>query len=717
MRPVAAPATVESAFLGAPGIDGLVPTRSPRVALWVLLVVLVLAADCILLLMTLQYRASRTQDNVEQSTAAASAELHRTLGLDLERVMRLPDASAANASWQQQASALLESHPEIRRIERREAGMALTAAVDSRLHVPTFSHTGRDQMHVETDVACSTSSSRSGPSYSNAYFVPLGEGAGSGARVMDLCVVDLNENRRTGFLVVSYDLPALLDMVGASGASGDNDVILVEPDGSRVAHGSLHAGAGVFMADRMLDLPGAAIQIQLESPSSRPRLVPDLLTVFIASLSLGLIGVVAALVVDMRRRARAEAALADALSFRKAMDDSLVTGLRARDLQRRITYANPAFCAMVGFPAKEVVGTDTPPYWPPEQQEAYRERRSSRLEARGRTTFETVFMRNNGERFPAMVFEAPLIGASGRHTGWVSAVVDLSAQRRVEEVARQQQERLQGTARLATAGEMASLLSHELTQPVSAISAYAIGTLNMLADASKSGVFDAELRSMLYEGLEQIADQARHAGRVIKSVHNFVRRREGAREPITVGELFEAVLPMIKLQARKGHARVEIDIVDGPLPNVVCDRVMVEQVLLNLSRNGLQAMQSSASDRPRLLSIRARRSSPRSVRIEVRDCGEGLADDVAAKLFTAFFTTRRDGMGLGLSVCRTIVEQHGGMLTFSNVRNEHDRISGAEFAFDLPVLPQTSGAVCDRPEDDSMERMDDAGTRLAERSR
>jgi len=688
----AAPSS-DSGFVGAPGIDGLASASRPRLGLWVLLVVLVLVAEGVLLVMTVQYRSTRTQARLDLATAAANTELRQILGRDLELVLDLPAPAAQAPSWEAKVARVLGAHPEMLRIEQRDPAFELRAAVDSRLYTPTFSYVARSQMHVDTDIACASSRRRSGPAYSDAYFVPLGDGAAS--EVMDLCIVEREGETVAGYLVVSYSLPALLDQVGNSGAAEGNDLILLGSDGTRAAHGSLRAGAGVYRANRMVDLPGTALQLQLESPSLRPRLVPDAMGVFVVSLSLALIGVVAALMMDMRRRAGVESALADALSFRKAMEDSLVTGLRARDLQGRITYANPAFCAMVGFRADELIGSATPPYWPPEQRLAYQERRASRLASKGRDTFETVFMRKDGERFPSMVFEAPLIGVAGQHTGWVSAIVDLSAQRQVEEIARQQQERLQGTARLATAGEMASLLSHELTQPLSAIAAYATGTLNMLADDGDGPAWDAQLPRLIKEGLVQIADQAHRAGRTIKSVHNFVRRREGSRERTAVAEMMDAILPLIRLQARKNQAGIEIEIDDGT-PHVLCDRAMVEQVLLNLARNGLQAMQSTATDVAPTLTLHVRAETHAWIRIGVRDRGSGIDDRTAAQLFKPFFTTRADGMGLGLSVCRTIVEQHGGTLAFANLRDPEGRICGAEFSFTLPAAHSSTPDDTDR---------------------
>jgi two-component system sensor histidine kinase DctS len=179
-----------------------------------------------------------------------------------------------------------------------------------------------------------------------------------------------------------------------------------------------------------------------------------------------------------------------------------------------------------------------------------------------REGFETVFMRRNGERFPVMIYEAPLVDGQGRHTGWMSAVLDLTAQRSVEELSRQQQERLQATARLATVGEMASLLSHELNQPLAAIASYATGSLNLL-DATRR-----RPRRHAAQALERIAEQAERAGRVIKSVHDFVRRREQLREAIGADQLIEAVLPLVRLQARKSGARIEVDL-PSPAPRVL----------------------------------------------------------------------------------------------------------------------------------------------------
>ena len=290
-------------------------------------------------------------------------------------------------------------------------------------------------------------------------------------------------------------------------------------------------------------------------------------------------------------------------------------------------------------------------------------------------------MRRDGERFPVMIYEAPLVDGAGRHTGWMSAVLDVSEQRRVEDLSRQQQERLQASARLATVGEMASLLSHELNQPLAAIASYASACLNLL------GRPDATQPSLLREALQRVAEQAERAGRVIRSVHDFVRRRDQHQEPVDCGQLLESVLPLVRLQARKSGARIEVELPEYP-PQVRCDRTMVEQVLLNLARNGLQAMENDTPLARRVLRLSVRLRPARWVEFALTDSGCGIAPEVAARLFTPFFSTRAEGMGLGLSLCRTVVEQHGGTLDFESPLPGElaDRgCPGTRFRFTLPV--------------------------------
>ena len=158
--------------------------------------------------------------------------------------------------------------------------------------------------------------------------------------------------------------------------------------------------------------------------------------------------------------------------------------------------------------------------------------------------------------------------------------------------------------------------------------------------------------------------------------------------------MIDSVLPLARLQARKSGTRIELDL-PTPLPRVMCDRTMLEQVLLNLTRNGIQAMETTTPLAKRELTIRVRQTHERWVTFSVIDNGRGVPPDVAQRLFTPFFTTRAEGMGLGLSLCRTVIEQHGGVLDFQNLPGPAGsaRPVGAEFRFTLPAAASshTSG--------------------------
>jgi two-component system sensor histidine kinase DctS len=341
---------------------------------------------------------------------------------------------------------------------------------------------------------------------------------------------------------------------------------------------------------------------------------------------------------------------------------------------------------MVGFEAEAILGKSAPmPYWPPEMVGEYQQRQAVRLagNAPPREGFESVFIRQDGTRFPVLIFEAPLINVLGQQTGWMSAFLDISEQRRIEELSRSSQERLQATARLATVGEMASLLSHELNQPLSAISSYATGSLNLLQHPDDGQA--PPLMSDLQMAFERISEQASRAGKVINSVHDFVRRRDQDKEVVKPQAIIDAVMPLVQMQAHKLHVRIQTELDPRLLP-VLCDRTMVEQVLLNLARNGMQAMDHPTCHQ-RTLTLKVKRAASSQsqawVEFSVLDLGLGISDEVAQNLFTPFFTTKAEGMGLGLSLCRTVVEQHGGHLEF-----EDNKPCGTLFRFTLPTAAE-----------------------------
>jgi two-component system sensor histidine kinase DctS len=379
----------------------------------------------------------------------------------------------------------------------------------------------------------------------------------------------------------------------------------------------------------------------------------------------------------IQRRLTAEQALRSEYAFRKAMEDSLTVGMRARDRAGRITYVNPAFCRMVGYSAEELIGHQPPmPYWVPEDMEQTEAMHRAVLagEAPGEG-FELRFLRRNGERFDALVYEAPLIDADGEHSGWMASILDVSARKRVEETARQQHEKLQFTSRLVTMGEMASTLAHELNQPLAAIASYNTGCLNRI-DAGNCSAED------LREALGKLGAQAQRAGHIIRRVHDFVRKSEPKLAPCDLAEVIEESIGLIDAVAKSRNILIVREI-PGMRPELMADRVMLEQVLLNLMRNGIEAMEEAPPAHRQLTVTLARVDN--QMQIRVTDRGTGIPADVQTRLFMPLFSTKPEGMGMGLNICRSIIEFHHGRLWL-----EANPEGGSVFVINLPIHSATT---------------------------
>ena len=649
-----------------------------RWALWFALVLVVVGLLATLVWLARGHEIEQTQRDLDRDNADAAQVLRQRLARNLQDLHGLAATHADPISWWTGATQLLHEHREWMRLQWHDAALNLRAVADSPFYPALAPPPPDGSTHHPSDIAnlCGQASKLGAAAYAPSRFVPRAGGLGE-EEVLELCLPVRQGAQLQGYVVATHTLDGMLALLPSSLTRGQS-VGFTELDGTRLAmQGVPRRGARVFVAQQVIDLPGAPIVLRLEGSRQLPDVFPNVLTALVTGLSIALITVLVLLARDFRARQQAESELAQALAFRKAMEDSLVTGLRARDLEGRITYVNPAFCDMVGFAADELIGQSNPvPYWPPEMAQDYAARQVQRLSGLSpvREGVESVFMRKDGTRFPVLIIEAPLITAQGGHTGWMSAVLDMTAQRRAEELSRASQERLQASARLATVGEMASLMSHELNQPLAVISSYATGSLNLLQQPAGDAATLHDVRT----ALSRIAEQAGRAGKVIHSVRDLVRQRSTSRQAVAPRVLFDAVLPLVQLQARKLGATVHVD-VPADLPAVWCEATMIEQVLLNLARNGLQAMAEAPA--PRLLRLQARLGPAHTaVEFVVADSGEGISDDVAAQLFTPFFTTKDEGMGLGLSLCRTVVEQHGSAL-----QHQPQTPRGTVFRFTLPV--------------------------------
>jgi len=641
---------------------------------WLLPVILVLLFLAIVFWLPWQARQLESTERQEQliaDTLWVEQSIRFQLGRHEESLRGLANEIAtghpAPADVQQRMGRMLKNGAELKSVVQVDPGGRVVVASEGAPVGPAGSTVLGPASLAAQDHARRTHT----PVYAEPD--PLGGDAAPDALKMDLLFPIYRGDQWIGSLVATFQLSSLLDEMVPWWFAQDNQISLLDRDDRVLARrSSAGPGHGVYTHKRALDLPGATITLMTDSVKGEPKLLPNLLVGSVIALSLALLWSLFALWGHISRRLAAEGELRQQMSFRTAMENSLVTGLRARDLEGRITYVNPAFCQMVGYPAEELIGRSPPmPYWAPDVMEEYQHRLASVLAGSITPEFETLFQRPDGTRIPVLVFEAPLVDKEGRHTGYMGSILDISDRKRMEELNRQHQEKLQASARLATMGEIASMLAHELNQPLAAISSYTTGALNILARGGDT--------AMLKPALEQAGTQAQRAGQIIRSVHEFVKNRESERQDVGLQSMLDSILVLIELQARQHHVSLQIEIPES-LPLVRADRLLIEQVLLNLTRNGIEAM-ADVQPLKRVLRVVAENDPLAGmVVVQVIDHGHGIPQDVAERLFSPFFSTKAEGMGMGLNICRTAIEFHGGTLT-----HRDNPQGGTIFTFTLPV--------------------------------
>jgi two-component system sensor histidine kinase DctS len=422
------------------------------------------------------------------------------------------------------------------------------------------------------------------------------------------------------------------------------------------------------------DMPGAYLELALrEAPRPILRVVPLVLIGGFLALM-----VVATLLLRRQvvRISRAENAWRVEAAWRQAMEDSALVGLRARDADGRILYVNRTFCNMVGLHADQLVGLSPPmPYWPPEALDEVMLRHKRNLEGKApRDGYEALWCHQDGRRINVMVFESPLIDARGQQIGWMGSIIDISARKKLEERERHQAEAMAHQSRLTTLGEVASALAHQLNQPLTVIMGYNAGLQRMLADAGYDN--QAVLNALAQQGA-----QAAEAGRIVQRIREFLTRRAPQREACDLGTLAHRAAELLQRDVRAAQVQLQWNMA-ADLPQVFADPILMEQVLINLIRNACDAMQAvPARDSGRHIRLAAQRSGERFVRMDVEDNGPGLHGLTVEQLCAPFYSTKSDGMGMGLAICRSVVEaHHGGMDAGIS------SLGGARFSFTLPVF-------------------------------
>lgn len=369
-------------------------------------------------------------------------------------------------------------------------------------------------------------------------------------------------------------------------------------------------------------------------------------------------------------RWRAEAA------WRRAIENSLTVGLRGRDTEGRVVHVNRAFCDLVGFSPEQLLGQLPPmPYWLPEAEEGTMQRYRRNMAGRApREGYEARLRRADGGIIDVMIFEAALVDAHGRHIGWMGSFVDITAHKRSQERERHQIETLGNQARLTTLGEVASALAHQLNQPLAALAGYNAGVLRSL---ERQGFKDAVVLDALRRADEQVAE----AGRIVQRIRGFLTRHAPQPERCHIADIVLRALALLRSDLQRQGIQVQTQLPDD-LPTVLADPVLVEQVLINLLRNAADALMDAAQPQ---LRVTASLVGGRFVRVDVDDNGSGLGGRGIDALAAPFHSTKPNGMGMGLAICRSVIEAHHGALEAGS-----SALGGACLSFTLPVDTQES---------------------------
>ena len=360
--------------------------------------------------------------------------------------------------------------------------------------------------------------------------------------------------------------------------------------------------------------------------------------------------------------------------------NSTVEAIYGLDMKGNCTFSNRACVDTLGYQSTEdLLGKnmhdlihhtrpDGSPY--PVQEckiyEAFRRGKGTHVD-------DEVLWKADGTSFPAEYRSFPL-SRDGQLIGSVVTFLDVTEQRRVAEALRTQQTELVHAARLSTLGEMAAGLAHELNQPLTAISAFAEGAL---VRHDRGNLRDTEIVMVL----SRVAEDAQRAGDIIRRLRNFVQKREAQRQKLDVNHVVRDVHKFVQSEAKHGSITLQFELGDS-LPAIEADPIELQQVLLNLIRNAFDAIMRSDSDE-RTIVISTHERKPDRVEVVVEDSGPGISHELAEQVFEPFYTSKDDGLGIGLGICQNIIEAHGGTIWFGDAP-----MGGARVHFDLPSHQQ-----------------------------
>lgn len=633
-----------------------------------------------------------------------------------------------------------------------------------------------------------------------------------------------------GYLAVLYTTQGILDIIPGELKSYYRFTLITDNEKVLAISSDKGIPKRAFSNQTSLDIgvlsPNITLRIDTYPPPT--NLTFRMLIGVVLGLSIFVIWSLWSVLKQMQVRQEAEASLRTETSFRNAMENSTPVGIRAHDMERRITYVNRAFCEMTGWTSEELMGLTPPfPFWPDSRRDELIEKmnRALKSEISGsmKIGIEGAIMKRDGTLIQTRTFIAPLINEKGKQTGWVTSLIDISepkkireelaasqerfttvlesldaavsvvsletdellfanrfyrenfgndskghfqlahqekeidalhniaqdlqdyirdgiptsflyqeteseevqltdgsnkwfevrrrfipwvdghlaqllvatditARKEADDLARQQQERMQFTSRLTTMGEMASSLAHELNQPLSAISNYCNGVAKRL-----DGNVDSAIAKEILPALAKASEQAHRAGTIIQRIRGFVKRSEPQRKAACVSEIINDAVGLVEIEAHRHRLSITSEIAEN-LPVVNLDPVLILQVVVNLLKNALDSVREAYPLSSRWSAPPVRITAdldtsifPAMLRIQVIDGGGGIPENILEHMFEPFFSTKSDGMGMGLNICRSIIESHHGRLWATNVQDsEQTKLVGCTFTILLPLeSPET----------------------------
>lgn len=379
---------------------------------------------------------------------------------------------------------------------------------------------------------------------------------------------------------------------------------------------------------------------------------------------------------DISERKRHEEQLRQSSQELQLIFEYAPTAIMITDLHGGIFNVNRACCELFGYGADELNRTRHLDLVHPDDRRIAIEHFERLRTGGGSAQCEIRYMKADGGIMHALHYAAAATDAAGQPLMLIGEVLDRSALYQAMREAEELRARLTHVGRIGTLGEMVSGIAHEVNQPLTAIANYASACRRMmLAGQSNPG----EMLGIL----EKIAGQAERAGQVIRGLRSLAKRGENQRQLLDVNQLVSDVVRLVEFELRGSELQLDLRL-GQQLPPVLADGVQIQQIVLNLIRNAMESMREAGSGRT--VGVETLESAAGRVEIRVSDQGPGVPVDLEPRLFEPFFTTKRQGMGLGLSICKSIASAHGGELYYR--RNEPQ---GATFALELPALRDEEG--------------------------